>query len=172
MKNNILWTIILILIAFLSFGVGRQVKKTSIGRFRLYFGEILETTTSAGADSKIQESKETIPVCIRLDTKTGQTWIYKKSFDVINTGDDVMTLQIDGFELMPFEGGEALFGNPNEPTVIDYGTLNQLDWIRYRFPYYAELNDEELLKYLHKTSLNYRKMPYGKFRNQVFNSKK
>ncbi len=174
MKNNIGWVIALILVVFLAAGIGSQTKKASIGRFQLYFGEILETTSSASAEEsgEIKESRKTTPVCIRLDSQTGQTWIYEKNFTVISLGSSTGFQKIDGFRLMPFEdtviGGDDVI---KQNTFANPGTLHPLDWIRYRFPYYAELNNEELVKWLHRSQQSYRDVPYEKFRSNMLNPK-
>lgn len=63
------------------------------GRYQVVFGDVQKTyrlfltlQESGEKHAKTQEEVKTVPVCIKIDTVTGQTWVYKYSFWVGGNG--------------------------------------------------------------------------------------
>ncbi len=78
---------IIALIVIALFALGAYDKtQTEYGRYQLICGTVrtdLETTVTQGLDQLGQERYEDRPACIKIDTQTGQTWIYSHEINVI-----------------------------------------------------------------------------------------
>ncbi len=96
MKKFLSIVLLLVCVVILSVVVSSYVMKYRINRYQLIFGEVLYEKTMDLPDQKGYVKKvvsEKKPVCFKLDTLTGDTWIYTDSF---HDGDKVMST-VDGF---------------------------------------------------------------------------
>ncbi len=74
---------LLIVAALLSLGASRS--ETEYGRFQLVCGTVrvdLTTTVAHGLEQMGQERFEDRPVCFKIDTQTGEVWIYNNEVTV------------------------------------------------------------------------------------------
>jgi len=79
-------------------------EKMQLGRYQLVSGEIETCSNIAREDSSLKETKETKPVLLRIDTATGQTWIYEDwTTTIFPTGESPFASTCKGFTKIPFE---------------------------------------------------------------------
>ena len=78
----------------------------SPGRYQIVFGNVQHeshhTTKVEGTEEKYTSTDEikTVPVCIKIDTLTGRTWVYSNYYFV---GADSSTRLLEKFREMPIE---------------------------------------------------------------------
>ncbi len=102
-------------------------EKMQLGRYQLVSGEI-ETYSTIWREGSPDETKETKPVLLRIDTATGETWMYEDTITTIfPTDKPPFTAICKGFTKIPFEtiGFETQFSDPR-PSKEDAKKLGEM----------------------------------------------
>jgi hypothetical protein len=94
--------VLLIVVGFLVLGASRS--DTDYGRFQLVTGTIrvdLSTTVTQGMSQVGQEKFEDRPTCFKIDTQTGQVWVYNREINVnTNASGRTRETTFEGFKLL------------------------------------------------------------------------
>lgn len=131
--QKIILSISLAILISASFIVGTQLNRGNKDRFQLYFGEI-QRSFSTDITGNIDTEETRIPFCVRLDTKTGQTWKYVNDSGIIRNkskSSGFYDYAHNGFIPMPFDTTYKTASNPNSKKAA-------IKSITQAYPYYVE----------------------------------